>query len=238
MANIIVGHRGMAGSYPENTQVSVQAAIDAGVKWVEVDVQPTKDGILVVSHDHTLERCSNGHGRIDSYTLAELQQLDFGAWFNSKFAGEPIMTLETLLNLAARHQLSLNIEVKVDGHDVASVAQTLKQQLDSSPLGAEKIMLSSFSHPIIALLYQHCPGYRLGVLTEALSDADLQLLKQVNAFSCNLNYESLTAGQITTLRRHGYQIWCYTVNNKQDFPLLEQVDAIFTDWPQRFVAQV
>ncbi|MCV5942927.1 glycerophosphodiester phosphodiesterase family protein, partial [Escherichia coli] len=77
-----------------------QAAIDLGLKWVEVDVQPTKDNVLVVCHDHTLNRCSNGKGRVDAHTLKELRQLDFGGWFSEDFAGETIMTLEELLSLA------------------------------------------------------------------------------------------------------------------------------------------
>lgn len=192
MPSIIVGHRGVAGTYPENTRVSVQAAINLGLSWVEVDVQPTKDNVLVVCHDHTIDRCSNGKGRIDEYTLAELKQLDFGAWFDPRFAGETIMTLEELLVLAAEHDLGLNIEVKVDKHDVASVVQQLKAQLDQSPLVADKILLSSFSHDIILQLHQHCPGYKLGILSERLTQRDRQVLKQVNAFSCNLNYRWIT----------------------------------------------
>ncbi len=78
MPSIIVGHRGVAGTYPENTRVSVQAAINLGLSWVEVDVQPTKDNVLVVCHDHTIDRCSNGKGRIDEYTLTEIKLLEFG----------------------------------------------------------------------------------------------------------------------------------------------------------------
>lgn len=234
MSPIIVGHRGVAGTYPENTRVSVQAAIDMGLKWVEIDVQPTKDNILIVCHDHTLNRCSNGKGRIDAYTLEELRQFDFGQWFSPRFSGEPILTLQALLELAAAHDLGLNIEVKVDKHDVAQVASQLKAQLDHSPLAAEKILLSSFSHDIIRELHQHCPGYKLGVLSERLSDKDLSVLKEVNAFSANLNYRWLTQQHVTTLREYGYQIWCYTVNEPFKFALLDQVDAIFSDWPSRF----
>lgn len=149
MSPIIVGHRGVAGHYPENTRVSVQAAIDMGLKWVEIDVQPTRDNVLIVCHDHTIDRCSNGKGRVDQYTLAELQQFDFGQWFSAQFAGEPVLTLAELLQLAAEHGLGLNIEVKVDRHDVASVAAQLKEQLDQGPLPQSQILLSSFSHVII-----------------------------------------------------------------------------------------
>ncbi|HAS8431250.1 glycerophosphoryl diester phosphodiesterase [Vibrio vulnificus] len=235
MPPMIVGHRGVAGSYPENTRVSVQAAIDLGLSWVEIDVQPTKDNVLVVCHDHTIDRCSNGKGRVDAYSLKELQAFDFGGWFDEAFAGEQIMTLESLLNLAAEYDLGLNIEVKVDNHDVAEVALNLKNLLDKSPLTADKILLSSFSHDIILQLHQHCPGYKLGVLSERLSQRDRQVLKEVNAFSCNLNYRWITEKHIRDLKTAGYQIWCYTVNQADKFRYLDKVDAIFSDYPERFI---
>ncbi|EJU9867782.1 glycerophosphoryl diester phosphodiesterase [Vibrio vulnificus] len=235
MPPMIVGHRGVAGSYPENTRVSVQAAIDLGLSWVEIDVQPTKDNVLVVCHDHTIDRCSNGKGRVDAYSLKELQAFDFGGWFDEAFAGEQIMTLESLLNLAAEYDLGLNIEVKVDNHDVGKVALNLKNLLDKSPLTADKILLSSFSHDIILQLHQHCPGYKLGVLSERLSQRDRQVLKEVNAFSCNLNYRWITEKHIRDLKTGGYQIWCYTVNQADKFRYLDKVDAIFSDCPERFI---
>ncbi|EIO3979740.1 glycerophosphoryl diester phosphodiesterase [Vibrio vulnificus] len=235
MPPMIVGHRGVAGSYPENTRVSVQAAIDLGLSWVEIDVQPTKDNVLVVCHDHTIDRCSNGKGRVDAYSLKELQAFDFGGWFDEAFTSEPIMTLESLLNLAAEYDLGLNIEVKVDNHDVTEVALNLKNLLDKSPLTADKILLSSFSHDIILQLHQHCPGYKLGVLSERLSQRDRQVLKEVNAFSCNLNYRWITEKHIRDLKTGGYQIWCYTVNQADKFRYLDKVDAIFSDYPERFI---
>ncbi|EGR7965220.1 glycerophosphoryl diester phosphodiesterase [Vibrio vulnificus] len=235
MPPMIVGHRGVAGSYPENTRVSVQAAIDLGLSWVEIDVQPTKDNVLVVCHDHTIDRCSNGKGRVDAYSLKELQAFDFGGWFDEAFSGEQIMTLESLLNLAAEYDLGLNIEVKVDNHDVGKVALNLKNLLDKSPLTADKILLSSFSHDIILQLHQHCPGYKLGVLSERLSQRDRQVLKEVNAFSCNLNYRWITEKHIRDLKTGGYQIWCYTVNQADKFRYLDKVDAIFSDYPERFI---
>ncbi|MBH9865916.1 glycerophosphoryl diester phosphodiesterase [Vibrio vulnificus] len=235
MPPMIVGHRGVAGSYPENTRVSVQAAIDLGLSWVEIDVQPTKDNVLVVCHDHTIDRCSNGKGRVDAYSLKELQAFDFGGWFDEAFTSEPIMTLESLLNLAAEYDLGLNIEVKVDNHDVAEVVLNLKTLLKKTPLTADKILLSSFSHDIILQLHQHCPGYKLGVLSERLSQRDRQVLKEVNAFSCNLNYRWITEKHIRDLKTGGYQIWCYTVNQADKFRYLDKVDAIFSDYPERFI---
>lgn len=234
MSPIIVGHRGVAGEFPENTKISIQAAIDLGLNWVEIDVQPTKDNVLVVCHDHTINRCSNGKGRVDAYTYAELKQFDFGGWFGNEFEGEPILTLETLLSLAAENNIGLNIEVKVDKHDVTAVANQLKLQLDSSPLSKDKIILSSFSHDIMRLLYQHCAGYKLGVLSERLSKKVWQLLEEINAFSCNLHYRWTNRGDVEKLQAAGYQVWCFTINNPNRLKHLDNIDALFTDYPTRF----
>ncbi len=114
MSPLIVGHRGAAGTHPENTKASIEAAANMGTTWVEVDVQPTKDNVLVVNHDHTVDRCSNGHGRVDAHTLEELRQLDFGGWFDSKFTNERILTLDEMLQLVSEQNLSINIEIKID----------------------------------------------------------------------------------------------------------------------------
>ena len=234
MSPIIVGHRGVSGAYPENTISSIKRAIELGLPWVEVDVQPSKDGVLVVCHDHTIDRCSNGHGRVDAYTLQQLKQFDFGSWFSSAFSGEPILTLDELLDLAVEHNLHLNIEIKVDQHDSHTVVEQLKEQLDSSPIHLDNLILSSFDHEIMRQLYQHCQGYRLSVISDKLTDKVRHLLTEVNAFGCHLNYRWLTQQQIDELKQGGHQVWCYTVNDGTKFPLLTEVDAIFTDYPERF----
>ncbi|PFG57691.1 glycerophosphoryl diester phosphodiesterase [Vibrio sp. ES.051] len=236
METLLIGHRGVAGSYPENTKVSVQAAMDLGLTWVEVDVQPSKDNILVVCHDHTINRCSNGNGRVDEHTVEELKNLDFGGWFNKDFSGETIMTLDELLSLAAENNLHLNIEVKVDRHPAKGVAQVLAKTLASSSMPKNSLLLSSFSHDVIRALHQHCEGYRLGVLSEFLTSKDQRLLEEVNAYSCNLNINWVRCHQINQLQRAGYKVMCYTVNHPKKLKHLPSLDGIFSDHPQRFMS--
>ncbi|MGD8233686.1 glycerophosphodiester phosphodiesterase family protein [Vibrio sp. TRT 1302] len=233
---IIVGHRGVAGHFPENTRCSVEAAIALGLKWVEVDIQPTKDNQLVVCHDHTINRCSNGRGRVDRYTLDELKQFDFGRWFDRKFANQSIMTLNELLNLAVENKLKLNLEVKIDRHDPMLVCQLLAKELGNSQAITEDIVLSSFNHDIIRCLHQLIPDYRLAVLCDRVTTKVERLLKQVSAFSCNVNYKFLSNSKIYRLQAEGYQVWSYTVNNPKSLRHLSNLDAIFSDFPQRFLA--
>ncbi|WP_186176273.1 glycerophosphodiester phosphodiesterase family protein [Vibrio jasicida] len=235
MTTLLIGHRGVAGKFPENTKVSVQAAIDLGLNWVEVDVQPTKDNVLVVCHDHTVNRCSNGKGRVDQMTLSELKALDFGRWFSDEFANESIMTISELLELAAENDLNLNIEVKVDHHSANDVAQMVAQTLLDGPLPKERILLSSFSHDVIRALHKHCEGYRLGVLSEFFTRKDRLLLEEVDAYSCNLNINWVRSRQINKLQQAGYKVMCYTVNNPNKLKHLPILDGIFSDHPSRFI---
>jgi glycerophosphoryl diester phosphodiesterase len=235
MSTLIAGHRGVAGTHPENTLASVQAAKRAGLSWVEVDIQPTKDDILVVCHDHTINRCSNGTGRIDELTFEQLSQFDFGSWKAPQFAGERLMTFDELLNYCLTNQLSINIEVKVDKHDAEHVVALLAERLNASEIDREQLLISSFSREVMLALYQAKLGVRLGVLGNRLNNRLLKTIDEVEAFSCHLNYRWLTQKHIRTLRERGLQIWCYTVNNPKSFKHLQQVDAIFSDYPQRFM---
>ena len=109
---LIFGHRGARGHAPENTMASFRTALEMGVDGIELDVQQTKDGKVVVCHDHALERISNGKGWLSEHTREELFQLDFGSWFAPQFAGEKIPTLREVLQWAAPTKLLVNIEIK------------------------------------------------------------------------------------------------------------------------------
>lgn len=94
-----VGHRGYSAAYPENTLVAIEGAFAAGADVVEIDLLKSSDGEVVIFHDDTLDRTTDGTGRVDAHTLAELQTLDAGSWFAPEFTGEPIPTLVEALTL-------------------------------------------------------------------------------------------------------------------------------------------
>ncbi|MDA0147473.1 glycerophosphodiester phosphodiesterase family protein [Vibrio sp. LaRot3] len=231
----LIGHRGIAGHYPENTLISIQAAIELGLEWVEFDVQPTKDGHLVVCHDHTIDRCSNGFGRVDSYTLEQLQQFDFGGWFAPRFNLEPLLTLDQLLTYALPLAIKLNIEVKLNTQQFNTVANQLKHLLEKHRFPAERIVISSFSHEMLRAIHQCESDYPIAVLSDKLTDADKQLLKDVDAVGCNLDICHLNEDEIKQLQKCGYKVWSYTVNQPEQIKHLPSLDGIFSDFPQRFL---
>ncbi len=111
----VIAHRGFAAQYPENTLVALQAALDAGARYVEFDVQLTSDGVPVVFHDEQLARTTGAQGSVTSQTLARLRPLDAGypARFGDRFKGTPISTLaETAAMLAARPGVTAFVEIK------------------------------------------------------------------------------------------------------------------------------
>ena len=112
----IFAHRGSKGTHPENTLASFKEAVRVGSDGIELDVHLTKDGHLVVIHDETVDRTTNGTGEIRSLTLAEIKELDAGSWFHNKYAGEKIPTLEEVLLLLTELGFNgqLNIELKTD----------------------------------------------------------------------------------------------------------------------------
>src|SRR5436190_6736475 len=101
----VVGHRGAMGYCPENTFASFERGLELGADWIELDVHLSRDGALIVIHDETLDRTTNGHGYVKDHTLAELQQLDAGN-------GERIPTLPEVLDWAKSRKAILDIEIK------------------------------------------------------------------------------------------------------------------------------
>ncbi|WP_425394987.1 glycerophosphodiester phosphodiesterase family protein [Aeoliella sp.] len=119
----IVAHRGASDTHPENTLAAIQEAVDFGAHQVELDVQITSDGELVLMHDDTIDRTTDGTGRVQDLTLAQLKALDAGSWKGAEFAGEPIPTLQEAL-AAIPLNMWVNVEVKgVDGNDAATAAK-------------------------------------------------------------------------------------------------------------------
>ena len=109
----VMAHRGYSGAYPENTMLSFRKAAEVGTDGIELDVHMTKDGALVVMHDHKVDRTTDGHGFLHDLTLSEVKSLDAGAWKGEEFRGERVPTFEEFLAFMAEHpEIMLNVELK------------------------------------------------------------------------------------------------------------------------------
>ena len=107
----VVAHRGASGVFPENTRAAFEEAIRLGVETIEIDVHLTRDEALIIVHDYSVDRTSDGHGDISDMTLAEIKALDAGSWFDPNFTGERFLTLEETLDLMPS-EMKLNVHIK------------------------------------------------------------------------------------------------------------------------------
>ncbi|HKL80000.1 MAG TPA: glycerophosphodiester phosphodiesterase family protein [Mobilitalea sp.] len=125
---LIVGHRGIRAFYPENTMISFEKAIEAGVDGIEMDINMTKDGHLVVVHDNSVDRTTNGFGLVQDMTLAELKRLDAGSYYSQEFSNEKIPTFEEFLDFVKDKNILLNVEIK--DYRLSVVDKTIKMLND------------------------------------------------------------------------------------------------------------
>jgi glycerophosphoryl diester phosphodiesterase len=244
----IYGHRGAKGSYPENTLLSLKKAIDQGVDGLEIDVHLTKDGEVVVIHDETLDRTTNGTGRIKELTLEEIKQFSAGnsythfPEYDEAWDMEKVPTLQEVLELIAPYPLELNIELKTYAVAYKGIEEKVQSIVKKYGTG-RKVVYSSFHLPSllrmkkvnrdanIAWLLNEDISFP-GDYIETLDLEALHLNKNMFLPRTNVNYNPMNLkGLYKNVR-----VW--TVNEPaQIHQLLElQVDAIITDFPEKAIS--
>ena len=221
-AFLIIGHRGAAGLEPENTLRSFARALDIGVDAIELDVYCV-DGQLVVIHDDTLERTTNGRGEVMATSFEALRALDAGK-------GERIPTLDEVLALAAG-KVTVNVELKGEG-TAAPVAHCIAEHPDVD------VLVSSFEHDELALFRTAAPRARVAPLFHRVSDAIFEIAESLNAWSINVSVKLASADRLHAIADHGYRSLVYTVNDPAIAKRLKADSAtgIFTDFPDRMQA--
>lgn len=231
----IFGHRGAAGTRPENTMCSFIAAEALGCEGIELDVQLTKDGIPVIIHDETLERTTNGQGWVKDYSLAELQQLDAGSWFSADYSGEKIPTLEEFFSWFKETSLIVNIELKNGLVRYPMLEEKVIELIEKHRL-VERVILSSFNHYSIVHIQQLMPELETAVLIMEGLYEPWKYTQQVGAKGLHCFWPIATEPIIAkgTLE-HGLALRPFTVNDPKIIQLLLQhkCTAIITDFPEK-----
>ncbi len=151
-----IAHRGASAYAPENTISAIKKAIELRSPYIEIDVHMTKDGRVVALHDSSIDRTSNGKGDVSSFTLADLKKFDFGSWFDKKYQGEKIPTLEEVLKIVA-NQAKLIIELKY-GHDRYNLIEDKIVSLVKRLKMNDQVILKSFNYNILEKFEIVAPG--------------------------------------------------------------------------------
>ncbi len=230
----LIGHRGVAGLRPENTFVSFEYALELGLNWIELDVHLSKDQQWVVIHDESLERTSNGKGLVANHTIEELQKLDAGSWFNSKYAKQKLPSLSDVLELVATKNANVNIEIKGSEHAAELNSRLMAEFLGSYATElAYSPLVSSFDTPTIIKLRELMPDLPIGYLVEAFSYNTIDIAQENNFTSINCDVHKITEADLQRALQAQTPVLLYTINDPQQakYWVSKGVTGIFTDRP-------
>lgn len=237
MSILRIAHRGAAGTRPELTRPAFERALELGVDMIELDVQLTSDGELVVLHDRALGRTVAGSGPVRACTLAELQRLDAGVWFAPTWAGAQVPSLDEVLALTAG-RAELNVEIKSPAPDWDATAAALLDLLERhGRLG--RTIISSFERGALDAVRQRSAAARLGVLWHT---AELEPMwaaaAALAAVAVHPHWALVDAEVVTQARAAGRQVIVWTVNDPDAIAALAGlgVDGIISDFPERLAA--
>ncbi len=225
----LTAHRGYSYVAPENTYYSFEEAINIGTDYIELDVQQSSDGQLVVIHDSTLDRTTNGIGNVSDYSYSELSDLSAGSWFKKgDFSDAKIMLLSEVLEMADNN-IMLNIEIK-DSGDVKDTARKTAEMLDEYNF-TDSCYVTSFSYPALETVKKTNKSIKTALIANIASTAVLSQLKYIDAIS--VNYLFVNQNTVTEAHKCGKDVFVWTVNSRDDIERMIDigVDNIITDRP-------
>lgn len=213
------------GYEPESTLASFQKAIELGADMVELDVHLCKSGELVVIHDESVGRTTNGKGLVSQMILAELKKLDAGK-------GETIPTLEEVFDFVNR-RVGINIELK--GQNTAKPAADLIQRYKTKGWNENLFLVSSFDREELREFRRHDPNTKIGVLFKRRSNDLFDFATEIGAYSIHISLKEFSLDFLDEARQRGFKVFVWTVNSPKDIRRFVElgVDGIFSDFPDR-----
>jgi glycerophosphoryl diester phosphodiesterase len=237
----VIAHRGASGYAPENTLAAISLALEQQSDMIEIDVFLSKDGHIVVMHDASVNRTTNGKGKISDFTLAQLKKLDAGSWFDARFAGERVPTLAEVLD-TVQGKAQLLIEVKQHGGGIVQKVNDLVEQHQAQSW----CIVQSFDTQVIENLHKIKSPLRKHQLVVANLPLFLpyhfnkklsagNVYQYTHAQSVNLMYHFTTQGVIDKLHSQKQKAMVWTVNQPSDIRrlMLMGIDGIITNYPDK-----
>ncbi|MHA7962633.1 glycerophosphodiester phosphodiesterase [Paenibacillus sp. CAU 1782] len=236
MKNPCVAHRGWSGRAPENTMAAIKLAIDApDIKWIEIDVQLSKDGVPMVIHDYNLRRTTNGRGEVRSWSASELSSLDAGSWFSRAFKGEQVPRLDDVLR-EAKGKCMLNVELKTDGIRYPALEEKALERIAAFGM-EEQVVLTSFHAGTLYKARKLNAGIRTGLIVDAWRPTLVEELRGLGADFLSIGYSRLNRQRMELLNAAGIQCMAWTVNDKRNLAKLMALDSgllLCTNYPERW----
>ncbi|MCA0989026.1 glycerophosphodiester phosphodiesterase [Guptibacillus algicola] len=228
----VYGHRGSAGTHPENTLVSFKAAERACVNGIECDVQLSKDGIPVVIHDEKVDRTTNGVGWVKDYSYEDLCKLDAGGKHSKRYQGERIPTLEEVLTWLSTTSLLINIELKTGYLPYPGIEEKVNSLLNKYHL-TDRSVISSFNHYSVKRIYELNNSIETAILLRDKIVHPWEYMKSIGASSIHIEYQVLDEYLMEQTTKRKIPVRVFTVNTIEQMRKLDGMgcDGIFTDYP-------
>ncbi len=226
-------HRGFSGEYPENTMLAFEKAVEAGAQGIELDVHFTKDKEVVIIHDETVDRTTNGTGDVESFTYYELSKLNAYGRFEGKYPFQKILTLREYFEFIAPIDGFLtNIELKTGINEYPGIEKAVLDIIDEFSL-RDRIIISSFNHFSVQRFKALAPDVKCGFLEESrIIDFGAYAEKHGVEFIHPL-YKCLTEDVFKEVYSHGIGINTWTVNDEESVRFLAEnnVNAVIGNYP-------
>jgi glycerophosphoryl diester phosphodiesterase len=209
---------------------SFKEALRSGADWLEFDVRFSSDGIPVIIHDASLKRTTNGGGQVRARSSAEIRKLDAGMWFDPRYAGERVPTLDEVLKLGSR--VRLNIEIKSKSAPARQAAEAVWSRVQEAGLES-RTLISSFDLNILKALRELDAGAALGFPWQiGMRDP----VRRATTLKCSMmlfEVGGLSEKKVRRCREVGIDVWVYTVNEPDEMRRVLDlgIDALITDRP-------
>ncbi len=231
LANVIA-HRGASGHAPENTLAAIALAAEQGARCVELDASISSDGIAFVHHDDTLERCTDGTGYLCAHSAAELDKLKAGVNHNG-FENESLPRLSAVLELLAKLEMGLNLEIKPTPGLEAPTALAVCDLIRTNWPADLPLVLSSFSKDSLAVARDMLPGAARAYIVCAIPEDWQHQTQLLQCSNLHVAAPLLTPSFAEDIVRSGLGLYCFTVNNADEARKLLEMGAhgVFSDYP-------
>ncbi|WAA11411.1 glycerophosphodiester phosphodiesterase [Fervidibacillus halotolerans] len=228
----IFAHRGSSGTRPENTMIAFYEAEKNMADGIELDVQLSKDGKIVIIHDQKVDRTTDGKGFVKDFTLDELQKLDAGYRFQSGKYPAKIPTLEQFLSWFKRTEMICNIELKttsVTNHELEEKVIGLIQKYDLD----DRIIISSFNHYAIVYSYRLAPHIETAPLFMEGLYMPWVYAESIKAKAIHPHYKVAPKELIQISEKEGIKVRPFTVNKEKDLKMYMEIgaSAVISDYP-------
>ena len=231
----VVAHRGFSAVAPENTLAAIRSAIEAGASGCEFDVYAASDGPVVLMHDATVDRTTNGSGNVTELTVAELRRLDAGSWKDRRYAGELVPTLKEALQQLKGSGCQAVIEIKMEG-----ISERVVETVRAAGMIDESAVIA-FSPAVVREVCTLEPRLPCAWLAnEKLTGSPAERAdwiatraRQCNTSMVDLNYQMLSDALLAELDKRGLTVWTWTVNDPviMDGLMRWGIQSITTDRP-------